>query len=208
MRQADNIKAVAALAPDYMGFIFYEKSKRFAGDFLDEQLVNQLPSSLKKVGVFVNQSIEYISQKAAQFGLSIIQLHGDESANQCAALKKEGFTVIKAFQIDPDFNFDRLEPYKNYSDYFLFDTKSDQYGGTGKTFDWSILSKYDNQIPLFLSGGIGIEQLEGLKNLASLNLHALDINSKFELEPALKDVLAIKKFSDRLRSMSKLKDNK
>lgn len=194
MKYPDNIKAVAACGVDYMGFIFYEKSKRFVGDDfnLDVELLEN--KSLKRVGVFVNQPNTLIEQKAALFRLDYIQLHGDESVEQCRTLKEKGYSIIKAFQVNATFDFEVTKAYKKYADFFLFDTKSDGFGGTGKTYDWSILKNYDNEVPLFLSGGLGPDSIEEINKIKGVNIAVLDLNSKFELEPGLKDVSLIEKF--------------
>ena len=194
MTQPDNIRDVASCNPDYLGFIFYDKSKRFVGEELETEVLNGINPSIKKVGVFVNHSTLYIENKIKKYGLSLIQLHGDESVEQCKELKSKGYTIVKVFQVDNDFDFRVIEPYKKQVDYFLFDTKSEGYGGTGKKFDWSIFDRYDNEVPLFLSGGLDIESIEEIKKLSKLNIHALDINSKFEVEAGKKDVDLIKKF--------------
>jgi phosphoribosylanthranilate isomerase len=193
MKFPENIRQVADLHPDYMGFIFYAKSKRNVADTLDEKLLKNLHSILK-VGVFVNEEVDFIVEQADKFGFKFIQLHGDESPEVCSKLKQTGLKVIKAFSVDEKFNFSDTQAYKAVCDFFLFDTKGDGYGGTGKKFDWKILQKYDNEIPFFLSGGIDLVQVEDIKNLRGLNIHALDINSKFEIEPGLKDAEKVKKF--------------
>ncbi len=129
-----------------------------------------------------------------------MQLHGDESVEQCKELKSKGYKIVKVFQVDSDFDFAVIEPYKKYADYFLFDTKSEEYGGTGKKFDWAIFDRYDNEVPLFLSGGVDLESLEAIEKLTHLNIHALDINSKFELEPGKKDLKKVKLFIDTIRN--------
>ncbi len=199
MRQPDNIRDVASCNPDYLGFIFYDKSKRFVGEELEIEVLKGINPSIKKVGVFVNHSTSYIENKIEKYELSLIQLHGDESIEQCKELKSKGFTIVKVFQVDNDFDFRIIEPYKKQVDYFLFDTKSEGYGGTGKKFDWSIFDRYDNEVPLFLSGGLDIESIEEIKKLSKLNIHALDINSKFEVEAGRKDVDLIKKFIKLLK---------
>jgi len=193
MKHSDNINEVVVLAPDYIGFIFYPKSKRYVGEQLDEQLVKSL-RKIKKVGVFVNATLEEIVEKVKRYGLNYAQLHGDESAEFCKQIKGKGISVIKAFQVDEAFDFKLLNAYKPYCEFFLFDTKSQGYGGAGKSFDWNILKKYDNEIPFFLGGGVGLENVNEIKKLSGLNIHALDINSRFETEPALKDVQKIKEF--------------
>ena len=192
MKYSNNIKQVAALAPDYMGFIFYPKTKRYVGD-LDESLLKGL-GNIKKVGVFVNSPIEEIADKVKRYSFDYVQLHGDETTEFCKEVYKKGIHIIKAFQVYDAFDFKLLEAYKPYCDFFLFDTKSEGYGGAGKSFNWDILKKYDNEIPFFLSGGVSLENAEDIKKLKGLNIHALDINSRFEIEPALKDVEKIKEF--------------
>ena len=192
MKYGDNIKEVAALAPDYMGFIFYPKTKRYVGE-LDELLLKDL-GDIKKVAVVVNTSVAEIEEKVKRYGFDYVQLHGDETAGFCKELKEKGIHIIKAFQVDDAFDFKLVDAYKPYCDFFLFDTKSKGYGGAGKSFNWEVLKRYDNEIPFFLSGGIGLENVEEIKKLKGLNIHALDINSRFEIEPALKDTDKIKEF--------------
>ncbi|HWZ21815.1 MAG TPA: phosphoribosylanthranilate isomerase [Cytophagaceae bacterium] len=194
MRQPDNIRDVASCNPNYLGFIFYDKSKRFVGEELDAEVLKEINPSIKKVGVFVNHSTSYIESKVEKYGLSLLQLHGDESVEQCKELKSKGYAIVKVFQVDHNFDFKVTEPYKKYVDYFLFDTKSEGYGGTGKKFNWSIFDRYDNEVPLFLSGGLDMDSIGEIKKLNKLNIHALDINSKFEVEAGKKDVDLIKKF--------------
>lgn len=185
MKFLENIYEIALLQPDYMGFIFYEKSPRnFEND------IPALDKSIKKVGVFVNVSLEEIEEKVKQYELDYVQLHGDESPDFCDLLQHKKLKVIKAFSIDNQFNFNILNKYNNYCDYFLFDTKGTKYGGNGITFDWSVLENYHLDKPYFLSGGIGTENIEEvksfLKNDFSKNCIAIDCNSKLELSPGLK----------------------
>ena len=200
MKYPENIREVATYKPDYMGFIFYKKSKRFIGEDFDTSVLKDIDHSIKRVGVFVNHSNNYIEEKVKRFGFDLLQLHGDESVKQCQELKAKGYKIVKVFQVDGDFEFAVTESYKKYVDYFLFDTKSEGYGGTGKEFDWNIFDRYDNEVPLFLSGGVGIESLEVIEKLTHLNIHALDINSKFELEPGRKDIKKVKLFIDSIRN--------
>jgi len=189
MRDKENIEALEALQPDYMGLIFYDKSARN----VEELVANDL--SVEKVGVFVNASDKEISQKAETYNFKIVQLHGSESPEFCEEIKGKGFTVIKAFSIDNHFDFSQLEAYKPVCDLFLFDTKGKLPGGNGSTFDWEVLDQYDNEMPFILSGGIGLEHHEVLKEVANKkhwNLHAIDVNSKFETAPAMKDMNSVK----------------
>ncbi len=186
MRDSENILQVAKLQPDYIGFIFYSKSKRFVGD--DFKIPEQLQKNIKRVGVFVNEGTATILDLATAHGLDVVQLHGMESAKQCLKLKESELTVIKVFSIDNSFDFAEVDPYKKVADYFLFDTKSDSYGGTGKVFDWNLLNQYDQEIPFFLSGGLSAENIGSIKKLKGMNLHAVDINSGVEVSPGLKDI--------------------
>jgi phosphoribosylanthranilate isomerase len=188
MREAENIRQALTLQPDYLGFIFYEKSSRFVGDNLDEDLLNSFPFTTRKVGVFVNATAAYILEKVKKYNLDYVQLHGEELPDFCRNLKQKGVNVIKAFSIDADFNFGKLQNYKPYCDFFLFDTKGKERGGNGTTFDWSILNKYDNEKPFFLAGGIDLENIHNALEISGLKIHSLDVNSKFEISPAMKDI--------------------
>ena len=185
MKFSKNIIEIAAMLPDYLGFIFYEKSSRnFKGHIPD------LPKSVKKVGVFVNASLEDIQEKVEQYDLDFIQLHGDENPEFCHLLQQNKYKVIKSFSIDNKFNFNDLDNYNNYCSFFLFDTKGSNYGGNGFTFDWSVLKNYNLDKPYFLSGGIGIENTEDVKSFLTKeyanNCIAIGCNSKLEISPGLK----------------------
>lgn len=201
MRNKNNIQELISVNPDYIGFIFYSKSPRYAELILDESLLASLPINIQKVGVFVNSTNTYIHQITSQFGISFLQLHGKESPQQCEELKAKGYTIIKAFGISDEFDFSVLNPYKPVVDYFLFDTKGKDYGGNGYTFNWNILKKYDNAKPIFLSGGIGLENITDALKLDFLDVHALDVNSKFEIEPALKDIPKIQTLKEKLKEL-------
>ena len=188
MREAENIRQLLTLQPDYMGFIFYEKSSRFVGEGLDEELLKSFPFTTRKVGVFVNSTASYILEMYKKYKLDYVQLHGEELPDFCKNLKHKGVNVIKAFSIDTDFNFGKLQNYKPYCDFFLFDTKGEQRGGNGKSFDWNILDKYDNEKPFFLAGGIDLENVHNALKITDLKIHSLDVNSKFEISPALKNI--------------------
>jgi len=192
MKYPENIIEASELLPDFMGFIFWEKSARyFDGDIL------KLPESIQKVGVFVNETIENIVDKIQKHQLQIIQLHGNESAAYCSELKKQNIKIIKVFSIANDFDFEDLKPFETVADYFLFDTKGKFPGGNGIQFNWQILKNYNSEKPFFLSGGIGIDEINDIKNL-NLPIFAIDINSKFETEPGLKNVALIKQFKAKL----------
>lgn len=187
MRDAENIRLLAELKPDYLGFIFYEPSKRYA-DNLDAAALENLPSCIKKTGVFVNATLEEITEKVQQFKLDAVQLHGQESVEFCMQLKPIGVEIIKAFGIDSEFDFNSLINYQSVIDYYLFDTKTELHGGSGKTFEWTILEKYTLKIPYFLSGGLSAENIKEIRGMNDSRLFALDLNSRFEIQPGLKDI--------------------
>lgn len=190
MKNQENIAQIEALQPGYMGFIFYSKSPRY----IAELNLAALPKHVKRVGVFVNDDVKIVSEKISKYGLHAVQLHGKEDVNYCANLKSEKVEIIKAFGVDDVFDFEQLKPYLDIVDYFLFDTQTSQYGGSGKIFNWQLLEKYPFNKPYFLSGGIDASHIDEIKKITDWRLYALDINSKFELEPGLKDVSKVKEF--------------
>ena len=163
-----------------MGFIFYPGSKRFVGGKIEDKIHLVIPQSIKKVGVFVAESLENVLEIYSENKLDMVQLHGNEEPEYCARLKTLGIPVIKAFSVADDFDFEVLKPYLDYCDYFLFDTKGDLPGGTGIKFDWNLLNDYKYDVPFFLSGGIGVDDVERLRNFNHPMLLAIDENSKFE----------------------------
>lgn len=188
MKYEGNIAEVAALSPDFMGFIFYPKSKRFVGLDFERQHIQNMNPNIKKVAVFVNAQLNEVVEFSRIYGISTVQLHGDESPELCAQIKSEGFTVIKAFGVNENFDFEVLKTYQSEVDFFLFDTKTEDYGGSGKTFSWDVLNQYQLNKPFFLSGGLDTENLKKVKDLGHPQLYAVDLNSKFEIEPAVKNV--------------------
>jgi phosphoribosylanthranilate isomerase len=201
MKLPDNIQAVAALQPDYLGFIFFRGSKRFV-DGLTPSFVKNLPAGIRRTGVFVNEELNKVAELASLYGLNAVQLHGQEPVKYCIALKglldDAGVVLIKAFGVNEQFDFNTLNAYANVVDYFLFDTQTPDHGGSGKTFNWSILSNYSLNKPYFLSGGIGPESMEQLKEINDPRLYAIDINSRFELAPGLKDIDKLNDFKHKL----------
>jgi len=169
-----------------MGFIFYGKSPRYVDDIAVNDL-NAIPSYINKTAVFVDESAKTISALIDKYNFDFVQLHGNETPAFCKALQEQAI-VIKAFGINNDFDFTRLSKYKNKVDLFLFDTKTDIHGGSGKTFDWNILDKYDMEIPFFLSGGLSLDNLEEIKKITHPQFYGVDLNSKFEVEPGVKDM--------------------
>jgi len=199
MRQLENIQEITQSSIDLMGFIFYPKSKRFVGEDFDPKIPHSIPKSIQKVGVFVNEDLEIVFEKYQKYNLDFVQLHGKESPEFCQELKKRSLGIIKVFSVGTEFDFSVLEAYKPHCDYFLFDTQTPDYGGSGQKFSWEILKKYDNEIPLFLSGGIGQNDALAIQELDFLNIEAIDINSRFEVEPALKNPVWIDKFINDLK---------
>tara|TARA_Y100001937_G_scaffold30975_1_gene44429 strand:+ start:361 stop:984 length:624 start_codon:yes stop_codon:yes gene_type:complete len=193
-----NILGLSKLEPDYMGFVFWEKSKRL----VIGSTPNLSQTKIKKTGVFVNADFEKIKDKVRVHKLEAIQLHGLESPEFCEKIKDLGVEIIKAFSIDENFNFNVLEKYELCSDYFLFDTKGKSPGGNGISFDWEILRNYKYEKKFFLSGGISIESISAIKKIKklSLPLFCVDINSRFELNPGEKNIELIKSFKNRLEN--------
>jgi len=201
MRDAENIQGVTALSPQYMGFIFYRKSPRFVGD---DFVMPAISPSIKKVGVFVNETTEAILNAASRHDLTLIQLHGHETPEQCRDLKAKGLGVIKVFSVGEDFDWSVVQPYKPVSDFFLFDTKGKYYGGNAQAFDWSQLQQYDQEIPFFLSGGLSPENIDDVALLKDMNLYALDVNSGVEDSPGVKNTSKIESVLKKLKSLSDL----
>ncbi|MFT6319546.1 MAG: phosphoribosylanthranilate isomerase [Granulosicoccus sp.] len=196
MRNPDNLQELLDLPIDYVGLIFYKKSKRF----VEKELPKIDFQGKEKVGVFVNESLEYIVGKSQQYDFITVQLHGSESPDFCEKLKEKNFKIIKAFSVDGEFDFSKTKKYEPFCDYFLFDTKGKLPGGNGYTFDWKVLENYQGETPFFLSGGIDSRHNNILKKLNIKQLHAIDLNSGFEIEPALKDILLLKKFIEDVRN--------
>lgn len=187
MRDAAALAAVAALGPDFLGFIFAPASPRFVGEALAPQLVQQLPPAIWKVGVFVNETTENILATAQRFGLGAAQLHGQETPAQCAELSEAGLLVMKAFSVGKAVDFAALLPYVPHCDFFLFDTKGLAPGGNGAVFDWNLLQSYNLPVPYFLAGGLGLEHAPKLAALRLPGLVGVDLNSGFETAPGVKD---------------------
>ena len=189
MRDADNIIAVDALGVDWIGFIFYPHSKRYVGDQL-----TQLPRTAKRVGVFVNESMAVVLENVLLYNLDIVQLHGDESPEYCNELGEHDFQIMKAFSIADCLPAEEIATFSGCCDYFLFDTQTPLYGGSGRQFDWDILQHYQGNTPFILSGGIGPEDVQVIREFSHPKCAGIDINSQFELSPANKDIESIKHF--------------
>lgn len=195
------LQQLDGLDVDFAGLIFYKDSPRYAGDKLSGKDLKNADFDLKKVGVFVNPEMIDVLDAIDEYGLEVVQLHGDESPEMCEDLSTE-VEVIKEFRISGDEDIDELvAPYDAVCDYYLFDTGGlqESIGGTGKQFDWSILSKAKIEKPFFLSGGIGPEDADKLKKFRHPDFYAVDINSKFEKEPGVKDMAKLLQFKQSLK---------
>ena len=195
MRELENISALSELDPNYIGFIFWSESSRFVN-----KKTPPLDKKIIKTGVFVDATFDYILTKIKEHQLDAVQLHGQESCSYCKVIKDYGLKVIKSFSLKNTFDFNTLEDYENSCDYYLFDTKGKLPGGNGFNFDWKILNEYPSQKPFFLSGGIGVDNLNEIKKLVKtkLPIHAIDVNSKFETAPGNKNIELLKKFKKEI----------
>lgn len=195
MRDRENILALESLKPDMMGLIFYPKSPRFVQHSIPDILV-------PKVGVFVHSSFEEIKAKVKEYKLDYVQLHSEETPELAERVKALGVGVIKAFGLDASFDFSTLEEFEGTVDYFLFDTKGDQYGGHGRSFDWSILKKYQGKTPYLIAGGIDLENIDQLLSLKLEGWEGIDVNSRFEVFPAMKDMQALERLFNKVRNIA------
>lgn len=201
MRQPENVRSVAELKPDYMGFIFAEKSPRYVAE--RDETALQDTNTPTRVGVFVNASEAYILERVVAMKLEVIQLHGDEPPSLAAALRSQGLTVWKVFGIGKDdFDFQQLNPYLDHVDAFLFDTKGIARGGNGVAFDWQLLKQYPFTKPFYLSGGVDLSNLGQLQQLTDLPIAGIDINSKFETAPGLKDLEKVAQLMKKMKEKS------
>ncbi|MDR3062414.1 MAG: phosphoribosylanthranilate isomerase [Dysgonamonadaceae bacterium] len=198
MKYPGNIKELSALQPDYMGFIFYEKSKRYAGD-LDPDILLSLPGTIGKTGVFVNEDPDRIIKNTKKFFIKTIQLHGEETPDLCRYLKKTGLEVIKAIPVLNEGDVQQAYLYVHCCDYLLFDTKTPLHGGSGEQYDWKILENYKGETPFFLSGGIGMEDIPRILSFCHPGFYGVDVNSKFEEDGISKNTFLLNDFIGRLR---------
>jgi phosphoribosylanthranilate isomerase len=196
MRDPQNIAEVGALRPDFMGFIFHPSSPRYIGE-LPRQLA--LPSTVSKVGVFVNAASKDVVAIAQHNRLDVVQLHGTETPYQCELLQNCGFGVFKAFSIDKGTDFGAMVAYQDVCDAFLFDTKGKLPGGNGVKFDWDILAQYHGSTPFFLSGGIQLGDAAAILDLQHPSLLGLDLNSGFESQPGLKNAPLLQQFLQQIQ---------
>ena len=199
MREPENLRQIAALEPDFVGLIFYQKSPRFVSPENAARLLN--PATLRRIGVFVNESAKTILETALRAKLFAIQLHGDESPEFCREVKERNgeIKIIKAFAIDENFDSTVLQQYETICDYFLFDTKTVGRGGSGREFDWQILRRFEIKKPFFLSGGIGAENIsEAIAACDGLPLFAVDVNSRAEIAAGVKSAKIVREIIEKL----------
>ncbi len=195
MRDEANIKGLIALTPDFIGFIFYPKSKRFVGKNFIMPLV---PISIKKVGVFVNEALPNLLSLVKKYELDFVQLHGNETVEYVNEVKMNGIKILKVFSVSDVLPIQSMKKYLSLVDYFLFDTKTPEYGGSGRKFDWSILKQYDLNKPFFLSGGVALSDVDDIQDLNLKNLIAIDVNSKFENSPGNKNLALVKELKVKI----------
>jgi phosphoribosylanthranilate isomerase len=199
MTDPANIKEVAGSGADFIGFIFYPRSPRYVGQDPDPEIFNNVPAEILKVGVFVNEDPANVIEAASMTDLDLVQLHGTETPDYCESLKLSGLKIVKAFGICDYTDFDIYGSYLTVCDYFLFDTRSDKYGGSGRKFNWEIIDSYRLDKPFFLSGGIGPADAGKIKGIQNDKLVAVDVNSLFETATGIKDAKALKSFIEEIK---------
>jgi len=198
MRDGDNIRELLNLDIDFMGMIFYEKSPRF----ISKPPEVLFPEKVQKTGVFVNATFKEIMDVAKKFNLDAIQLHGHETPEFCSKISQAGYTVLKAFGIDEKFNFEDIRTYEKACSFFVFDTKTKGYGGSGKKFNWEKLEEYQGDTGFLLSGGISPEDINTLKQFSHPQFKGVDLNSGFEIKPGIKNIEELKLFINELKSIT------
>ncbi len=199
MTDRENLAGICTVRPDLVGFIFYPGSPRFVGDDPDPALFSVVPNAIGKVGVFVNAPYDAMVHAGEKYGLGTLQLHGMESPEQCNALRRKGFTVIKAIPGEQLGNSELLNDYRYVADYLLLDSSGKQFGGTGKKFNWDPIRETQFGLPFFLSGGIGPDDAHELREAGFPQMAGVDVNSRFETEPGIKDVSKVVSFINTLR---------
>ena len=199
LREPDNIREIAGLQPDYMGFIFYPNSPRFVKN-MDVSVMEKLPKSITKTGVFVNENLENILTYIHKYKLDAVQLHGADNKKLCLKIKEEAkVMVIKAFAVMASYNLKVTKEYEDFADLFLFDTKTDLYGGSGQKFNWNILHDYHGEKDFLLSGGISPDDVKAIRKIEHPKMIGVDLNSRFEIKPGLKNVALLSQFIEELK---------
>jgi phosphoribosylanthranilate isomerase len=201
MREADNIRLLGAMPIDYMGFVFYPPSPRYAGNGLSANVLQALPTGIRKTGVFVSEQLETLLAWVAKYDLDAIQLHGRETPDYCRRVRERlpEKEIIKAFSVAAPADFLPARDYAAVCDYFLFDAPTPHYGGSGRPFDWDIVAAYGDETPFFLSGGIGASDAGRIQALQHPSLFGVDLNSRFETAPGMKDTDLLRTFINTLR---------
>ncbi len=199
MTDRENIDEIVKTSPDYLGFIFYQGSKRYVGKHPDMSIFRSISASVMKTGVFVNEEPDIVNKITEDYALDLVQLHGHESEDYCNLLYNRGLKIIKAFEVNDDFDFSTLEKYSEACTYFLFDTKTGSGGGSGTKFNWGKLEEYQIDKPFFLSGGICCDDAESIRQIKSRYLYGVDINSCFEISPGIKDKELVRKFIGEIK---------
>ena len=200
MRNPENIARVAALEPDYMGFIFYERSPRYAAALDPDILDTALPSSVRRTGVFVDAPVSEILRTAERYKLHTLQLHGAESPQTCSKLREAGYEIVKAFGVERRADLMKTVHYESCCDLFLFDTRTPGHGGSGNRFDWRILEAYGSGTPFLLSGGISALDAQDILSIDHPSLYGADLNSRFEIEAGLQNTELLERFIKTIRS--------
>lgn len=200
MRDSSNIAELCELGPDFIGYIFYPGSKRYVGDRPDSEIFKIAGPSIKKVGVFVDEDADQILRKVEKYGLDMVQLHGTESPEYCFRLVENEISVIKAFSPVRTNSPHNIGDYIELVKYILFDTPGDSFGGSGEKFNWELIMDYSIPFPFILSGGIAPEDAEAVKAIQHDWLYAVDVNSRFETSPGIKNIDQVKDFIEKVRN--------
>jgi len=198
MKYLFNRQELENLPVDWLGFIFYRLSPRYVGGLPEKDLQELTSTSANKTAVFVNAQLSEVLTIAARYGFSYVQLHGGENPDYCRQVRAAGLKVIKVFRLHPDFRFEETAVFAGAADFFLFDTKAEQWGGSGQKFDWHILENYKLTVPFFLSGGIGPGDADALLHFSHPALYGIDLNSGFEDFPGMKNFEKLKKFLEKI----------
>jgi len=199
IKSEDNLAALSSLPVDMVGLNFYKPSPRYVGPEVVPQWYDVLPDEVSRVGVFVNESMDDIMDIADEYRLDYVQLHGDEDVSFCNEAAAQ-LPIIKVVRVGSHIDWSQIERYAEVAEYILFDTDSKAYGGSGHKFDWSLLADYPLSTPYLIGGGVGPEDTNLLQSHSHTKFIGVDINSRFEIEPAVKNIELIKKFAYDLKS--------
>lgn len=198
LNNPENALEVALVGPDMVGFVFHSASPRLIRQPFGEEFNRSIPSNTKRVGVFVNAPLDAVLTAKTSYSLDVVQLHGGESPDYCSRLMGLGIPVIKAFSVDERFDFLAANAFRHCCSMFLFDASGPQGGGNGIPFRWALLNSYHLDHPFLLSGGISLEHAQQLRQLNHPAMLGVDINSRFEISPGIKDVDRVREFIDTI----------